>query len=88
MEGGREVDRQSASHGLPEHVGVAPAAKVWKPAAHVPAEHVEPSHAVQAEIEASVYVAEQSVQHVPRSMPETSHAEAAQGVSAAPEFAV
>ena len=37
------------------HVGGAPAAKVWKPAAHVPAEQVEPSHAVQTEIEVSVY---------------------------------
>ena len=43
------------------HVGGAPAAKVWKPAAHVPAEQVEPSHAVQSEIEACVYVVEQSV---------------------------
>ena len=31
---------------------------------HVPAEQVEPSHAVQSEIEGSVYVVEQSPAHV------------------------
>ena len=49
------------THALPVHVGGAPAAKVWKPVAHVPAEQVEPSHAVQSEVEVSVYVVEQAV---------------------------